>query len=110
MRLLDAARRLGRSRQQILIDRQGGLEALVRVLESVSYRKVLARGYAVVRGPEGLVAGAAAVTPGLALDIEFADGHVGAEATGSSTRTAKPPTKHKAQKKAAKDDPQGSLL
>ncbi len=111
---LDAARRLGRSRQQILIDRQGGLEALVRVLESVSYRKVLARGYAVVRGPEGLIAGAAAVTPGLALDIEFADGHVAAEATGSSGgtsgRTAKPPVPSKARKKTAKDDPQGSLL
>jgi exodeoxyribonuclease VII large subunit len=92
------------------------------VLESVSYRKVLARGYAVVRGPEGLIARAVAVTPGLALDIEFADGHVGAEATGSSggpsARTAKPPGKPPtkphgkpgARKKAAKDDPQGSLL
>jgi exodeoxyribonuclease VII large subunit len=111
---LDAARRLGRSRQQILIDRQGGLEALVRVLESVSYRRVLARGYAVVRGPEGLIAGAAAVTPGVALDIEFTDGHVAAEATGSSGgtsgRTTKPPVPSKARKKTAKDDPQGSLL
>ncbi|MEE8276440.1 MAG: exodeoxyribonuclease VII large subunit, partial [Alphaproteobacteria bacterium] len=111
---LDAARRLRRSRQQILIDRQGSLEALGRVLESVSYRKVLARGYAVVRGPEGLIARAAAVVPGLALDIEFADGHAAAEATGSSDRAAKPPARPHGQpgarKKTAKDDPQGSLL
>ena len=106
---LDAARRLRRSRQQILADRRDGLKALNRVLESVSYRKVLARGYAVVRGPEGLVARAAAVAPGLALDIEFADGHITAEAAEArdSTKTAGRP---KAAKKAPKDDPQGSLL
>ena len=103
---LDAARRLGRSRQQILADPQERLNALGRVLESVSYRKVLARGYAVVRGPEGLVAGAAAVTPGLALDIEFADGHVAAQATGA----AEPAARRKASKPPSKDDPQGSLL
>ena len=106
---LDAGRRLRRSRQQILADRRDGLKALNRVLESVSYRKVLARGYAVVRGPEGLVARAAAVAPGLALDIEFADGHITAEAAEArdSTKTAGRP---KAAKKAPKDDPQGSLL
>ena len=103
---LDAARRLTRCGQQIRIERRESLDALGRVLESVSYRKVLERGYAVVRGPEGLVAGAAAVTPGLALDIEFADGHVAAQATGAT----KPSPKQKVAKKAARDDPQGSLL
>ncbi|HEX9770742.1 MAG TPA: exodeoxyribonuclease VII large subunit [Kiloniellales bacterium] len=105
---LDAARRLGRCRRQILADPRDRLEALGRVLESVSYRKVLARGYAVVRGPAGLIARAAAVTPGLALDIEFADGHVAA--TASSGPAAKRPARAKAPKKTGRDDPQGSLL
>ena len=56
-----------------------------------------------------MVARAAAVAPGLALDIEFADGHITAEAAEArdSTKTAGRP---KAAKKAPKDDPQGSLL
>ncbi len=107
---LDAARRLRRCGRQIPVERRDRLDALGRVLESVSYRKVLARGYAVVRGPAGLIARAAAVTPGLALDIEFADGQVAATASGPSRRTAKPPAKAKASKRAARDDPQGSLL
>jgi exodeoxyribonuclease VII large subunit len=106
---LDAARRLARCGQQIPVDRREGLDAIGRVLESVSYRKVLARGYAVVRGPDGLVARAADVTPGLALDIEFADGHAAAQALGSTGAT-KPTPKRKAGKTASKDDPQGSLL
>ncbi|MDX1576772.1 MAG: exodeoxyribonuclease VII large subunit, partial [Kiloniellales bacterium] len=104
---LDAARRLTRCRQQILVERREGLAALGRVLDSVSYRKVLARGYAVVRGPDGLVARAAAVAPGLALDIEFADGHVAAQATG---RASRPAPKRRPARKAPQDDPQGSLL
>ena len=90
----------------MLSDPRERLNALSRVLESVSYRKVLSRGYAVVRGPEGLIAGAAAVAPGLALDIAFADGHVAAQATG----TAKPPMRGRAARPGRKDDPQGSLL
>jgi len=115
---LDAARRLGRCGRQIPVDRRDRLDGLGRVLESVSYRKVLARGYAVVRGPEGLIARAAAVTPGLALAIEFADGKVAAQATAQSTaqatsqtRGGRPPAAgHKAARRPAKDDPQGSLL
>ncbi len=121
---LDAARRLARSAGQVVRDRREGLVGLGRVLESVSYRKVLARGYAVVRGPEGLIARAAAVSPGLGLEIEFADGRVAAQATGhamgqvtgpppSPRAAAKQPAKKAARKpakKAGRDDPQGSLL
>ena len=66
-------------------------------------------GYAVVRGPAGLVARAADVTPGLALDIELADGHAAAAAVGG-TGAAKPAPKPQAAKTPSKDDPQGSLL
>jgi len=46
------------------------------------------------------------VKPGSALDIEFADGHVGAHADGSG-RTAAPEAKAPLRRR---DDKQGSLL
>jgi exodeoxyribonuclease VII large subunit len=50
----------------------------------LSYHGVLARGFALVRGEGGQpLRAAATVTPGLRLDIEFADGHVGATADGT---------------------------
>jgi exodeoxyribonuclease VII large subunit len=91
------------------------LDALARVLASVSYQRVLERGFAVVRGPDGVIAAATAVTLGLALELEFADGRasaVGGSAggpsggsAGGSTGTVRGP-----RRKAKGDDPQGSLL
>ncbi len=115
---LDAARRLRRAGRQRCLDARGQLDALTRVLESVSYRKVLERGYAVVRGPAGLVTRAAAAAPGEKLDIEFADGHLAAEALGPAgpsggakkAPAAKSAAKAKPARKAKKDESQGTLL
>jgi exodeoxyribonuclease VII large subunit len=53
-----------------------------RVLQSLSYRNVLARGYAIVRDAEGVpVKAASAVVAGQAVAIEFADATIGAIAT-----------------------------
>jgi exodeoxyribonuclease VII large subunit len=53
------------------------------MLQSLSYRNVLKRGYALVRDEEGApVKGAASLGPGRAIAIEFADGTVDA-VTGS---------------------------
>jgi len=47
----------------------------------LSYRAVLSRGFALVRDDAGQpLRAAAAVTPGMRLDIEFTDGRVGAVA------------------------------
>ncbi|HVY56222.1 MAG TPA: exodeoxyribonuclease VII large subunit [Xanthobacteraceae bacterium] len=55
-----------------------------QLLAALSYHGVLARGFALVRDPHGRpLRAAASIDPGLQLDIEFADGHVGAVATGS---------------------------
>jgi exodeoxyribonuclease VII large subunit len=78
------------------------------VLESVSYANVLKRGFAVVHGPEGLIAGAAGVTAGLELDIEFGDGHAAAVGAGGGGGGAK--TKKRRAKPAPDNEPQGSLL
>ncbi len=95
----------------VLGDAGAALKALARVLESVSYENVLKRGFAVVHGPGGLIARAAQVTPGLALDIEFGDGRaaaVGAAAIGAAAPKSKP--KRKPAKPPGDDEPQGSLL
>ncbi len=75
-----------RKRQQL-----GSREQLLR---SLSYRNVLARGFALVRAGDRPVHAAAEVATGAALDIEFHDGRVTAVSTsGGSVRKAprKPP-------------------
>ncbi|HWL31199.1 MAG TPA: exodeoxyribonuclease VII large subunit [Xanthobacteraceae bacterium] len=61
------------------------LSHATQVLDALSYRNVLARGFALVRDENGVpVHTAAEVAPGSRLDIEFADGQIDAVAgTGS---------------------------
>jgi exodeoxyribonuclease VII large subunit len=62
-------------RRAAMVSRAGG------VLGALSYQGVLARGFALVRDPDGQpVRTAAAVPTGTRLDIEFADGHLAAVA------------------------------
>jgi exodeoxyribonuclease VII large subunit len=65
-----------------LVDRRSAAVAHAgQVLAALSYHGVLARGFALVRDPDGKpLRAAAAVSPGLRLDIEFADGRVAAVA------------------------------
>ncbi len=66
------------------------LEGLARVLDSISYRNVLERGFAMVRGEDGKVRRrAAAVKSGENLTLTFADG----EAPATSGSSAKPRVK-----------------
>src|SRR5690606_30260516 len=63
------------------------LAAAARMLASLDYHAVLARGFAVVRDEAGeVVTRAAAVRPGLRLELEFADGRRGALAEGERIR------------------------
>jgi exodeoxyribonuclease VII large subunit len=58
-------------------------EGLTRLLESLSYEQVLKRGFVLVRDAAGhAVVSAAAVAPGAALDLEFADGRLAVTADG----------------------------
>ena len=108
---LKPAQRLARAAKRRLKETAGQLEALARVLESTSYQRVLARGYAVVHGPDGLLTRAAAVTPGTALEIEFADGRAAAMAGGGSAgdKASKAKPKHGGRSAKGNDD-QGRLL
>jgi exodeoxyribonuclease VII large subunit len=60
--------------------RQARIDALGQVLAGLSYRSVLARGFALVRDAEGAaVRTAAGLLPGTPLSLEFADGQVRAD-------------------------------
>ena len=110
---LDATRRLERGLTLRMKDAKDRLDGLARILESTSYQRVLARGYAVVHGAEGLLTSAAAIAPGQALEIEFADGRAKALAEGKTAPAAgggatKP--KQKSVRRSPGDEDQGKLL
>jgi exodeoxyribonuclease VII large subunit len=76
----------------LLQNRAARVERAERLLTAVSYRGVLARGFALVRATDGKpLHSAAAVTAGLPLSIEFADGRVHATADGPSAPAAPTP-------------------
>jgi exodeoxyribonuclease VII large subunit len=69
---------------QQLADRRTGLNQAGKLLVSLSYKSVLARGYAVIKDADGhLVHQRAGLMPGDGVAIEFADGAVGAVVAGA---------------------------
>jgi exodeoxyribonuclease VII large subunit len=67
------------------------LEAQAKLLASLSYQSVLARGYALVRDADGaMVRAAASVAPGQHLEIEFKDGRIAAEALSGGVPKPRP--------------------
>jgi exodeoxyribonuclease VII large subunit len=73
-----------------------------RVLQSLSYKNVLKRGYAVVRGADDRpLTRAGAVATGQALSIEFTDGRVEAVAGAVPDGAIMPPAADTTRKRAA---------
>jgi exodeoxyribonuclease VII large subunit len=71
----------------LIATRDARLERSYQLLRAFSYQSVLERGFALVRDGKGHpLRSAAAVQPGMPLDIEFTDGCVGA--TAQSVRNA----------------------
>ena len=114
---------IGRARERVLVFHQRAtlaVEALIehrfarveraeRLLAAVSYRGVLARGFALVRDAAGKpLRTAAAVHPGHRLDIEFSDGRVRA-AVEHSSLTA-PATSVPPKRRRGGGEGQGSLF
>ncbi len=92
--LAQAVARLAVAPQKPLERRAERLASAAKLLESYSYHNVLSRGFALVRDGEGRPLRAAAdVETGARLDIEFADGRVGATADGASVAKKTPPKK-----------------
>jgi exodeoxyribonuclease VII large subunit len=106
-RLIRLDRAQVRSVDALLARSRAKLNGQAKLLQTLGYHHVLARGFALVRGAEGaMLRRAADVKPGAALDIEFADGHVGAHADGNVTKTT-PAAKPAARRS---DGKQGTLL
>ena len=103
--------RLDRSRERAvaaLIDRaRRRLDSQAKLLSTLGYHNVLARGFTLVRGADGaMLRRAADVKPGAALDIEFADGHIGAHADPR----ARKPEREASEPRLPADGKQGTLL
>jgi exodeoxyribonuclease VII large subunit len=122
----ERAQRLAERARRALLTAMQRLDARVahngQLLSALSYRGVLARGFALVRDEHGhAVHAAAAIGPSAHLSIEFADGRVGATADAdrpqATTPAAGTPTAapHEAKpaappKRVAKPVDQGSLF
>ena len=107
----NAARRAMRT---YLDQRAARVERAERLLMAFSYREVLKRGFALVRNGEGRPLRAAAdVSTGIRLDIEFADGRVGAIADGEARPTPTPVPRAKSRQRGGEGGQgggQGSLF
>ncbi|MEK9969949.1 MAG: exodeoxyribonuclease VII large subunit [Ferrovibrio sp.] len=107
-RLKDADARLRRAIRQRQADATQRLNQPAKLLESLSYRNVLARGFAVIHGPDGhALNSAAAMAPGATVAIEMHDGRRDAQIVGGAVPT---PAPRKAAPAAAKPTKQESLF
>jgi exodeoxyribonuclease VII large subunit len=93
---------------------RSGLAAHERILQSLSYKNVLKRGYAVIRDEDNrTLTRAEAINIGMQVSLEFADGRVSAITTDDAGTTAPAETtapKKKPAKPASKPTDQGSLF
>ncbi len=81
------------------------LENIMARLESVSPRRVLERGYAIVKDMNGAVISSALAATGPSLKIEFADGDIAVQTGDNAPKAAR-----LAPKKATDTGGQGTLL
>jgi exodeoxyribonuclease VII large subunit len=100
----------GRAMRVGLVRRRDRLASCGQLLTAYSYKDVLKRGFALVRDASGApLQGAAAVAPGMRLDIEFADGRVAAIVDAPGEASAPPAARPRA-KPGGGTSGQGSLF
>jgi exodeoxyribonuclease VII large subunit len=119
-RVTALAQRGERAARLLLRHRVAAVERCGQLLNALSHRGVLARGFALVRDLDGRpLRQAAAVSPGMGLDIEFSDAHVRALAQGPSAAgagkvagkpEASPVPKPRSRRSGGGDSGQGSLF
>ena len=97
-------------RMQLAVQRRVGdlntrLTTSAKLLDTLSYRATLDRGFALVaKTGRGLVERGAEIKPGDKLEITFADGTAPATATGTMVTGATPPATRKKAKTAGQGD------
>jgi exodeoxyribonuclease VII large subunit len=110
------AERARRALATLLLRQRARADHAGKLLSTLSYKSVLARGFALVRDEAGhALRNAAAVAPGMRLDLEFADGRVAALANSdpatSPPRREPPKAATKpAAKRTTKPSGQGDLF
>jgi len=113
-RVAALAERAERAAFLLLERRAASVERCGQLLNALSHRGVLARGFALVRSPDGHpLRHAAKVNEGMRLDIEFSDGNVRARAEASIVTPADKPSTilRKPRTRRGGGDPgQGSLF
>jgi exodeoxyribonuclease VII large subunit len=82
-----AGGRLKPATTRLLEQRRERIGGLGRLLDSFSHKAVLRRGFALVKREDGeIVRGRGELSPGEALQVEFADGEIGVSVAGSPQR------------------------
>ncbi|QGM99189.1 exodeoxyribonuclease VII large subunit [Methylocystis parvus] len=108
-RIDNVAARMRLSWKTQLFQKQDRVERLGRLLDSLSHKKVLERGFALVRDEhDALVRSVAQALPGAALTIEFADGRIAARAGQTDAPESPSAAKRKPRKNGGGE--QGSLF
>ncbi len=111
-RLDNLVARLTRAAAQANQDRRQRLEAQEKLLKSLSYKDVLARGYALVRGPDGQPLRDPADAPaGSELSIEVAAGRLSAivsDGGDAAPEASASPRKTRPVRPKAEPGPQGN--
>ncbi len=109
-RVSSLGERARRAAHGLIVQRAAAVERVGQLLAALSYRGVLARGFALVRDTKGRpVHSATDVSPGLRIDIEFADGKIGARAEGERT-SFPPPPPLRPRRRSGGDEGQGNLF
>ncbi|MDP3896582.1 MAG: exodeoxyribonuclease VII large subunit, partial [Mesorhizobium sp.] len=91
------------------------LSQAARLVDSLSLKAILDRGFALVHDPAGgLIKRANEVQPGAPIEVQFADGRIGAVADGGGGTAGEPGEEQKAKPRAAspmkKPEGQGTLF
>ncbi len=111
-RIDDLSHRIGSAFSNQLAKTTARLEQADRLLGSLSYTRILERGFAVVRNAkDAAVSSASAIKSGEQFSVEFSDGLIQGVAAGGATKPVsekKAAPKPKKQKKT--DDNQGDLF
>ncbi|MBR7158774.1 MAG: exodeoxyribonuclease VII large subunit [Alphaproteobacteria bacterium] len=110
-RLDDKSERLIGAARIYLKTSQERFNSTARLLESYSYTKILARGFALVMGKDGhTVSSSANANPGDSWQIHFADGQVPVTVTGENcAKSASEPKAPRKRKTSTYEDKQGNL-
>ncbi len=89
-RLSPCAERLEPALRRVLTQRRDTVAGLGKLLDSYSYKGVLARGYALVLDGDEIVRTPAQAEPGAALTVRVAEGEFGVTVTGAPPQRRKP--------------------